>query len=80
LEAAEGARPLELVDLNGPLGLVVGSEGGGLRRLVRERCDVLAGLPVRGKVGSLNAAVAGSIALYLVWSSRRAGAGSGSRC
>ena len=74
LDCAPGARPLEQIDLAAPLALVVGSEGSGLRRLVRERCDVLAGLPLRGRVGSLNAAVAGSIALYLTWARRHAGA------
>jgi 23S rRNA (guanosine2251-2'-O)-methyltransferase len=53
-------------DLRGPLGLVVGSEGQGVGRLVRERCDGAIRLPMRGKVESLNAAVAGSIALYEV--------------
>jgi 23S rRNA (guanosine2251-2'-O)-methyltransferase len=71
LEAGVGLRPLDQLDLGGSLGLVVGSEGGGMRRLVRERCDRLATLPVGGRIGSLNAAVAGSIALYLVWSKRR---------
>ena len=67
----DGARMLEEVELAGPLGLVIGSEGAGLRRLVRERCDILAGLALRGRIGSLNAAVAGSIALYLTWVRRR---------
>jgi 23S rRNA (guanosine2251-2'-O)-methyltransferase len=44
---------------------VVGSEGQGMRALVREKCDVLVRLEMRGQVESLNAAVAGSIALYL---------------
>ncbi|HRT32312.1 MAG TPA: TrmH family RNA methyltransferase, partial [Anaerolineae bacterium] len=60
------AAPLDTVDLDRPLGLVIGSEGEGLRRLVRERCDMLASLPMRGAINSLNAAVAGSIALYEV--------------
>ncbi len=47
-----------------PLVIVVGAEGRGLGRLVRERCDVLVRLPMRGHVESLNAAVAGSIVLY----------------
>jgi 23S rRNA (guanosine2251-2'-O)-methyltransferase len=51
-------------DLRGPLALVVGSEGEGLRRLVRERCDFLLRLPMLGQVASLNAAVAGSVVLY----------------
>jgi 23S rRNA (guanosine2251-2'-O)-methyltransferase len=50
-----------------PLAVVVGSEGFGLRRLVREHCDGLVRLPMRGRIGSLNAAVAGSVVLYEVW-------------
>ncbi len=53
-------------DLKGPLVLVLGSEGRGLGRLVRETCDLLVRLPMRGKVSSLNVAVAGSIVLYEV--------------
>ena len=64
LEGVPEAKPLGAVDLSGPLALVVGSEGGGISRLVRDTCDYLVRLPMRGKVGSLNAAVAGSIALY----------------
>lgn len=52
------------VDLSGPLGLVVGSEGKGISRLARERCDGALAIPMRGKVESLNAAVAGSLVLY----------------
>ena len=50
-------------DLSGPLALVVGAEGAGLSRLVRETCDWLLAIPMYGQVASLNAAVAGSIAL-----------------
>ena len=64
LEAVRGAQPYDQADLGVPLALVVGSEGEGLRRLVRERCDFLLYLPMRGHVTSLNAAVAGSIVLY----------------
>jgi 23S rRNA (guanosine2251-2'-O)-methyltransferase len=46
------------------LGLVVGSEGRGMRRLVRETCDYVVELPMRGEINSLNAAVAGSVVLY----------------
>jgi len=50
--------------------LVVGSEGAGMRALVRDSCDVLVQLPMRGEIDSLNAAVAGSVALYMVWMAR----------
>jgi 23S rRNA (guanosine2251-2'-O)-methyltransferase len=52
------------VDVDRPLLLVVGSEGQGLGRLVRETCDYLIALPMRGRVASLNAATAGAIVLY----------------
>jgi 23S rRNA (guanosine2251-2'-O)-methyltransferase len=57
-------------DLTVPLAIVVGSEGSGLRRLVRERCDWLMSIPMRGKINSLNAAIAGSIALYEAFKQR----------
>jgi 23S rRNA (guanosine2251-2'-O)-methyltransferase len=53
-------------DFKGPLGLVVGSEGAGMRRRVRESCDFLVRIPMRGTVESLNASVAGAIALYTI--------------
>ena len=56
--------------LKGSLGLVVGSEGEGLRELTRKKCDVVLKLPMRGQVESLNAAVAGSVALYLAYFER----------
>jgi 23S rRNA (guanosine2251-2'-O)-methyltransferase len=64
LEATRGAQVYTEADLTGALALVVGSEGSGLRRLVRERCDFLLQLPVHGRITSLNASVAGSIVLY----------------
>jgi len=64
LEDVEGAGELWQADLTGGLGIVVGSEGQGMRRLVRETCDILVRLPMWGQINSLNAAVAGSIALY----------------
>ena len=63
LDAGAG-RTLFEVDLCLPVALVVGAEGRGLRRLVRERCDWTAALPMRGRVGSLNAAVAAGVALF----------------
>ena len=68
--AGEAAQPMEKVDLNRPLVLVVGSEGKGLGRLVREHCDLVISLPMRGQINSLNAAIAGSIALYAAWRAR----------
>lgn len=64
LEAMRDAQLYREADLSGPLALVVGSEGEGLRRLVRERCDFLLRLPMLGQVTSLNVAVAGSVVLY----------------
>jgi 23S rRNA (guanosine2251-2'-O)-methyltransferase len=56
--------------LSGPIALVIGAEGEGMRSLVRKSCDLLVRLPMRGRIESLNAAVAGSIALYLAWEAR----------
>jgi 23S rRNA (guanosine2251-2'-O)-methyltransferase len=56
--------------LRGAVGLVVGSEGEGLHELTRKKCDILLKLPMRGKIESLNAAVAGSVALYLAYLNR----------
>jgi 23S rRNA (guanosine2251-2'-O)-methyltransferase len=63
LDARPDAVPLGNADLGGPLALVVGAEGAGLGRLVREHCDWLLSIPMHGRVESLNAAVAGSIVL-----------------
>lgn len=63
LDAGPGAVALAEADLGGPLALVVGAEGAGLARLVREHCDWRLAIPMYGKVAALNAAVAGSIAL-----------------
>lgn len=70
LEGGLEAQPPERVRLDGALALVVGNEGRGMRLLVRESCDLLMRLPMRGQVDSLNAAVAGSIGLYLAWQAR----------
>lgn len=64
LDMGDDTQPLDKVDLTGALALVVGSEGSGLSRLTREKCDFLINLPMYGRVESLNAAVAGSIVLY----------------
>jgi 23S rRNA (guanosine2251-2'-O)-methyltransferase len=70
LEGSPEATPVEKARLDGPLALVVGSEGEGMRLLVRKSCDLLVRLEMVGKVESLNAAVAGSIALYLARQAR----------
>lgn len=64
--AGEAQTLYTQADLTGPMALVVGNEGKGISRLVREHCDLLIKLPMRGDINSLNAAVAGSIALYEV--------------
>ena len=70
---AEGT--VEVADshlLADPVVLVVGAEGSGLSRLTRERCDQLVRLPMRGRVGSLNASVATAVALYAIDAARHA--------
>jgi len=56
--------PYTQVDFSGPAALVLGSEGRGLGRLVRESCDMLVSIPMYGKMNSLNVSVAGGILLY----------------
>jgi 23S rRNA (guanosine2251-2'-O)-methyltransferase len=70
LDSAQDAPLVDAKALNGALALVVGSEGSGLSRLTRETCDFLVRLPMAGQVESLNAAVAGSIVLYLARQAR----------
>jgi len=64
LEDEAKATPYDQADYKGRLALVVGAEGPGLGRLIREKCDFFVKLPMLGQIASLNAAVAGSIALY----------------
>lgn len=52
------------VDYTGGIGIVVGNEGKGIRRLVQEKCDFLVRIPMYGKIGSLNASVAGALMLF----------------
>jgi 23S rRNA (guanosine2251-2'-O)-methyltransferase len=59
-----GKVPYYRTNLKGALGIVVGAEGKGLGRLISESCDFLVELPMRGKVDSLNASVAGAILMY----------------
>lgn len=62
--AGEADKRLDQIDLSVPTAFVLGSESSGLRRLVRERCDWLASIPMRGHVQSLNVSVAAGIALF----------------
>ncbi len=70
LDAGQSAQRYDQADLNRPIGLVVGSEGQGLGRLVKETCDYLVRIPMAGRVSSLNASTAGSIVLYEAWRQR----------
>jgi 23S rRNA (guanosine2251-2'-O)-methyltransferase len=69
---AEAQVAAEATALDGPLALVIGSEGEGMRRLTRETCDLLVKLPLSGTIESLNVAVAAGILLYEVGRQRRA--------
>ncbi|HET7267678.1 MAG TPA: 23S rRNA (guanosine(2251)-2'-O)-methyltransferase RlmB [Oleiagrimonas sp.] len=62
--AGEGEQSLYTVDLTGPVALVMGSEGEGMRRLTRETCDFLAAIPMPGEMESLNVSVATGIVLF----------------
>jgi 23S rRNA (guanosine2251-2'-O)-methyltransferase len=64
------------VDYASPIALVVGNEGRGIRRLVKEHCDHLVRIPLYGKIESLNASVAGALAMYTVAAQRRKEPGS----
>ena len=70
LEGDPTAQDPNHVRLDGPLALVVGNEGQGMRSWYSNSCDLLLRLPMRGRIDSLNAAVAGSVALYLAWQAR----------
>lgn len=64
--AAEGTNPLWKTDLKGPIALVIGSEGDGMSRLVREHCDFILSIPLRGQISSLNASAAAAVLMYEV--------------
>lgn len=70
LEGGEGSQPIQDVRLDGALAFVVGGEGSGMRSLTRKMCDHLVRLPMHGQVDSLNAAVAGSVVLYMALQAR----------
>ena len=62
--AAEGSVPMYQADLTGPTAIVIGSEGDGMSRLVRENCDVTVHIPMVGNINSLNASAAATVLLY----------------
>lgn len=62
--AADGASRLWNTDLTGPIALVIGSEGDGMGRLVRESCDFILSLPMKGRLNSLNASAAAAVTMY----------------
>ena len=62
--AAEGASPMWKTDLTGPIAIVIGSEGDGMSRLVREHCDFTVSIPLRGQISSLNASAAAAVLMY----------------
>lgn len=70
VENTPAALAYNQADLAGAITLVVGSEGKGMSRLVRETCDFIIRLPMRGQIESLNASVACALALYEVWRAR----------
>lgn len=63
--------PMYDLDLKGPIGLVIGSEGEGVSRLVRESCDFIASIPMKGDIDSLNASVAAGVMAYEIVRQRR---------
>ena len=69
--AGEARTVYDTVDLTAPTAIVLGSEGPGLRRLVRERCDRLASIPMQGHVGSINVSVAAGVILFEAVRQRR---------
>ena len=59
-----GGETMYNLDLKGPIGLVIGNEGDGVSRLVKEKCDFIASIPMKGDIDSLNASVAAGVLAY----------------
>jgi len=67
---ASGEKSFFESDLTGPVALVIGSEGEGMGKLVKEKCDFIVNIPMKGQIASLNAAVAGAIVMYEILKQR----------
>ena len=65
------AMAYDAVDFSAPTAIVLGAEGQGLRRLVREKCDLMASIPMHGHVGSINVSVAAGVVLFEAVRQRR---------
>ena len=59
-----GGNSMYQLDLKGPMGLVIGNEGEGVSRVVKEKCDFVASIPMKGDIDSLNASVAAGVLAY----------------
>ena len=59
-----GGETMYRLNLTGPIGLVIGNEGEGVSRLIREKCDYIASIPMKGEIDSLNASVAAGVLAY----------------
>lgn len=68
--AADGEKDIWHTDFSGSVGLIIGSEGDGMGRLVKENCDFIVSLPMKGQVSSLNASVAAGITMYEIMRQR----------
>lgn len=68
---AEGTAPYDTIDFTQPTAVILGAEGAGLRRLVRDKCDLLASIPMKGHVESLNVATAAAVVLFEAVRQRR---------
>jgi 23S rRNA (guanosine2251-2'-O)-methyltransferase len=71
--AGEAPMSYDAVDFSSPTAIVLGAEGPGLRRLVREKCDLMASIPMQGHVGSINVSVAAGVVLFEAVRQRRRG-------
>ena len=68
-----GGESMYRLNLKGPIGLVIGNEGEGVSRLVKEKCDMVASIPMKGDIDSLNASVAAGVLAYEIVRQREIG-------